>query len=81
MLSQLEFKLSVEKQYKDGIQKMVRLYQDEGDHRSQANAGRKLIESAQKIRLLEQALKRYADLHVGIGDDDAGDGNVLKTCP
>ena len=27
MLTQLEFKLSVEKQYKDGIEKMVRLYQ------------------------------------------------------
>ena len=31
MLSQLEFKLSVEKQYKDGIEKMVKLYQMEGD--------------------------------------------------
>ena len=38
MLSQLEFKLSVEKQYKDGIEKMVRLYQDEGDRKSRADA-------------------------------------------
>ncbi|KAK2790462.1 Serine/threonine kinase [Emmonsiellopsis sp. PD_33] len=66
MLSQLEFKLSVEKQYKDGIEKMVRLYQDEGDRKSRADAEGRRIESIQKIRLLKQALKRYEDLHVDI---------------
>ncbi len=76
MLSQLEFKLSVEKQYKAGIEKMVRLYQDEGDRKSRADAEGRRIESNQKIQLLQQALKRYADLHVGIGEDDAGDGKV-----
>lgn len=76
MLSQLEFKLSVEKQYKAGIEKMVRLYQDEGDRKSRADAEGRRIESNQKIQLLQQALKRYTDLHVGIGEDDAGDGEV-----
>lgn len=77
MLSQLEFKLSVEKQYKAGIEKMVRLYQDEGDRKSRADAEGKRIESNQKIQLLQQALKRYADLHVGIGEDDTGDGKII----
>lgn len=75
MLSQLEFKLSVEKQYKDGVEKMVRLYQDEGDRRSRADAEGRRIESNQKIQLLRQALKRYEDLHVEDNNADAPDGN------
>lgn len=75
MLSQLEFKLSVEKQYKAGIEKMVRLYQDEGDRKSRADAEGRRIESNQKIQLLKQALKRYEDLHVNIESaPDAPDG-------
>lgn len=75
MLSQLEFKLSVEKQYKDGVEKMVRLYQDEGDRRSRADADARRIESNQKIQLLKQALKRYEDLHVDMeSTNDAPDG-------
>lgn len=70
MLSQLEFKLSVEKQYKAGIEKMVRLYQDEGDRKSRADAEGRRIESNQKIQLLKQALKRYEDLHVDIESAD-----------
>lgn len=70
MLSQLEFKLSVEKQYKEGIEKMARLYQMEGDRRSRADADAKRIESNQKIQLLKQALKRYEDLHVDMDDED-----------
>ena len=75
MLSQLEFKLSVEKQYKDGVEKMVRLYQDEGDRKSKADAEGRRIESNQKIQLLKQALKRYEDLHVDMeSSNDAPDG-------
>lgn len=74
MLSQLEFKLSVEKQYKDGIEKMVRLYQMEGDRKSKQDAEAKRIESNQKIQLLKQALKRYEDLHIDIDGGDGGDG-------
>ena len=77
MLSQLEFKLSVEKQYKDGIEKMVKLYQMEGDRRSKADAEGKRVESNQKIQLLKQALRRYEDLHVvdtvDVADDDSLD--------
>ncbi|KAL9097010.1 MAG: hypothetical protein Q9165_000974 [Trypethelium subeluteriae] len=72
MLSQLEFKLSVEKQYKDGIEKMVRLYQLEGDRKSRADAEGRRIESNQKIQLLKQALKRYEDLHVDIESSSDG---------
>ncbi|KAI9803413.1 MAG: Serine/threonine kinase [Piccolia ochrophora] len=79
MLSQLEFKLSVEKQYKDGIEKMVRLYQIEGDRKSRADAEGRRIESNQKIQLLKQALKRYEDLHVDMESSaDAPDDDSLN---
>lgn len=74
MLSQIEFKLSVEKQYKEGIEKMAKLYQLEGDRRSRADAESKRVESTQKIQLLKQALKRYEDLHVDMDFDDDVDG-------
>lgn len=78
MLSQLEFKLSVEKQYKAGIEKMVRLYQDEGDRKSRADAEGRRIESNQKVQLLKQALKRYMDLHVGIDDSNEADDDSMN---
>jgi classical protein kinase C len=78
MLSQLEFKLSVEKQYKDGIEKMVRLYQMEGDRKSKQDAEAKRIESNQKIQLLKHSLKRYEDLHVDIEGDAGGDGRLQR---
>lgn len=78
MLSQLEFKLSVEKQYKDGIEKMVRLYQMEGDRKSKSDAEARRIESNQKIQLLKQALRRYEDLHVDIDGGEGGDDDSLS---
>jgi serine/threonine protein kinase len=78
MLSQLEFKLSVEKQYKAGIEKMVRLYQDEGDRKSRSDAEGRRIESNQKVQLLKQALKKYTDLHVDIDSADGGDDDSLN---
>ena len=75
MLKQLEFKLKVEKQYKDGIEKMVRLYQLEGDRKSRADAEARRVESTQKIQLLKQALKRYENLHVDMATPlDSKDG-------
>lgn len=64
MLHQLEFKLQVEMQYKRGIEKMVRLYQADGDKKSRADAEGKRVESEKKIQLLQTALKRYKTLHV-----------------
>ncbi|RMZ85554.1 hypothetical protein DV737_g577, partial [Chaetothyriales sp. CBS 132003] len=79
MLSQLEFKLSVEKQYKAGIEKMVRLYQDEGDRKSRSDAEGRRIESNQKVQLLKQALKKYTDLHVGDAEEaDDNDDDSLN---
>ncbi|KAA1101774.1 Serine/threonine kinase [Puccinia graminis f. sp. tritici] len=72
MLHHLEFKIAVENQYKNGIEKMLKLYQQEGDKKSRSEAERKRIESNQKMMLLTQALKRYKNLEVtGIKDDDA----------
>jgi hypothetical protein len=77
MLSQLEFKLNVEKQYLKGIEKMVQLYQMEGDRKSRADAAGRRIESTQKIQILKQALKRYEDLHIDMESSaDAPDGKI-----
>jgi len=76
MLSQLEFKLSVEKQYKEGIEKMIKLYQMEGDRKSRQDAESKHTDSGQKIQLLKQALKRYEDLHVDMDFGDEADGRL-----
>lgn len=75
MLSQLEFKLSVEKQYKEGIEKMLRLYSGMDDKKSRADAQAKSTESNQKIHLLKSALKRYEGLHVDMeSNQDVADG-------
>ena len=81
MLHQLEFKLQVEKQYKEGIAKMSTLYQADGDKKSRADAETKRVESDKKIALLQTALKAYKNLHVldDVEEDDAG-GNVLNLC-
>ena len=75
MLHQLEFKLQVEMQYKKGIEKMVKLYQADGDKKSRADAESKRVESEKKIQLLQAALKRYKNLHIlDDADDDDEDG-------
>lgn len=80
MLHQLEFKHQVEMQYKQGIDKMAKLYQADGDKKSKADAESKRIESDKKILLLESALKRYKNLHIlddVAEDDDNGQFRIL----
>ncbi|KAL3427375.1 calcium-independent protein kinase C [Phlyctema vagabunda] len=80
MLSQLEFKLNVEKQYLKGIEKMVQLYQMDGDRKNRADAAGRRIESTQKIQILKQALKRYEDLHIDMESTaDAPDDDSINT--
>jgi hypothetical protein len=79
MLSQLEFKLNVEQQYLKGIEKMVQLYQMEGDRKSRADAAARKTESTQKIQILKQALRRYEDLHIDIEGAAEGDDDSLNT--
>ncbi|KAK4049341.1 Serine/threonine kinase [Microbotryomycetes sp. JL221] len=64
MLHQLEFKLHVERQYKEGIDKMAKLYLVDGDKKARADTENKRIESRQKMVLLSQALKKYKTLDV-----------------
>ncbi|KAI1323030.1 hypothetical protein F5Y16DRAFT_384961 [Xylariaceae sp. FL0255] len=64
MLTQIKFKLDVEEQYLKGVEKMVQLYNMEGDRKSKADAAARRVESKQKIHLLRQALKRYEQLHI-----------------
>jgi hypothetical protein len=76
MLHQLEFKLQVEKQYKQGIDKMAKLYSADGDKKSKADAEAKKVESEKKIQLLNAALKRYKNLHIlddVMDNDEAGE--------
>ncbi|KAH7100378.1 hypothetical protein BKA62DRAFT_771645 [Auriculariales sp. MPI-PUGE-AT-0066] len=81
MLHQLEFKLQVERKYKEGIDKMVRLYQADGDKKSRMDADNKRIESEKKIHLLQSALKRYSRLHIlddAEEDEDLVPGESLE---
>lgn len=75
MLSQIQFKLNVEEQYLKGIEKMVQLYQMEGDKKSRADAAARRVESKQKIVLLKQALRRYEELHIDMDSSDSPDGS------
>lgn len=74
MLQQLEFKHKVELQYKQGIDKMARLYQAEGDKRSKAEAEANRYESDRKMQLLESSLKKYKNLRIldDVDDDEIG---------
>ncbi|KAL2267311.1 hypothetical protein VTJ83DRAFT_4588 [Remersonia thermophila] len=76
MLSQIQFKLNVEEQYQKGIDKMVQLYQLEGDKKSKADAAARRIESTQKIVLLKQALKRYEELHIDMDEEGPDDSSI-----
>ena len=80
MLSQIQFKLNVEEQYMKGIEKMVQLYQMEGDKKSKGDAASKRVESKQKIILLKQALRRYEELHIDMDSSDSPDGMTSKSC-
>jgi hypothetical protein len=79
MLSQIQFKLNVEDQYLKGVEKMVQLYDMEGDRKSKADASARRVESKQKIVLLKQALKRYEELHIDLDSSDGQDGNGALT--
>ncbi|KAF8517369.1 hypothetical protein BU17DRAFT_49890 [Hysterangium stoloniferum] len=79
MLHQLEFKLQVEKQYKNGIDKMAKLYQADHDKKSRQDVEMKKmeskrIESEAKIQLLQTALKQYKGLHI-LDDVEEEEGN------
>lgn len=78
MLSQIQFKLNVEEQYLKGVEKMVQLYQMEGDKKSRADAAARRVESKQKIVLLKQALKRYEELHIDIDSADSPDDDSIN---
>ncbi|KKY38279.1 putative protein kinase c [Diaporthe ampelina] len=78
MLSQIQFKLNVEEQYLKGVEKMVQLYQMEGDKKSRADAAARKVESKQKITLLKQALKRYEELHIDTDSAESSDDDSIN---
>ncbi|KAK9461554.1 Phototropin-1 [Lipomyces oligophaga] len=74
MIEQLAFKLSVEKQIKDGIEKLSNLYdRDKNDRRSRAQVTQQRAENTQKVQLLKMAYKRYMDLKIPLDnvEDDS----------
>jgi len=82
MLSQLEFKLSVEKQYEEGILKIMGSYKMDGDRKIRQEASARRIESAHKVQLLQRSLKKYEDLHVDVeSSEDIADGISNKSQP
>ncbi|KAL9061324.1 MAG: hypothetical protein Q9162_000198 [Coniocarpon cinnabarinum] len=78
MLSQLQFKLNVERQYKDGIEKIMGSYNMDGDRKIRNEAQSRRVESVQKITLLQQALKRYEDLHLDMESNDPADDDSMN---
>ncbi|KAE8257334.1 hypothetical protein A4X13_0g2422 [Tilletia indica] len=78
MLHQLEFKLQIEKQYRAGFEKMIKLYQAEGDRKSKQDAESKAKESHSKIMLLQQSLKRYQQLNVVEDTEDVDKSSSLE---
>ncbi|KAK0537256.1 Serine/threonine kinase [Tilletia horrida] len=78
MLHQLEFKLQIEKQYRAGFEKMIKLYQAEGDRKSRQDAESKAKESHSKIMLLQQSLKRYQQLNVVEDTEDTDKSSSLE---
>ncbi|KAG5362073.1 Protein kinase C-like protein [Yarrowia sp. C11] len=74
MLQQLEFKMSVEKNYKEGFENALRLYQRDPKKIQEIENMRK--ESLQKMGLLKKSLKRYQDMHIDI--DDAIDSDSIN---
>lgn len=75
MLSQLEFKLSVEKQYEEGIIKIMGSYKTDGDRKIRQEASQRRAESSHKVQLLQRSLKKYEDLHIDMeSQDDVADG-------
>ncbi|KIO16838.1 hypothetical protein M407DRAFT_85547, partial [Tulasnella calospora MUT 4182] len=75
MYHELEFKLSVEQQYRKATDNMLKLYQADGDKKILQDTRQKQWESNKKIQLLNIALKKYRNLHV-IEDDGEEDTPV-----
>ncbi|KAG8990674.1 Serine/threonine kinase [Tulasnella sp. 427] len=74
MYHELEFKLSVEQQYRKATDNMLKLYQADGDKKILQDTRQKQWESNKKIQLLNVALKKYRNLHVI--EDDGEDSPV-----
>ena len=70
---QLEFKLTVEQQYKKATDAMLRLYQADGDKKILQDTKLKQMESNKKIQLLQVALKKYRSLHILDEDNEEGE--------
>ncbi|KTW30847.1 protein kinase C-like protein [Pneumocystis carinii B80] len=81
MIQQLEPKLMVEKQVKNGFDKLINLYKNENDKKNKNEAEMKKAESEQKIQLLKRGLKRYKDLNVDVDkevQEDNENRNVFR---
>lgn len=76
MLQQLDYKLSLEKEYKRGIEKLERLYMADGDNDAAFKASTNLKYSTAKLGLLQYALKRYKDIQLDFDEQVEVQENV-----
>ncbi|KAI9594154.1 kinase-like domain-containing protein [Syncephalis fuscata] len=78
-MHEVAFKLDIEKKLREGTSKMHQLYQmDQGDKKNRNDAVNELMESTEKIRILNAALRRYQGLYITDMEDDEDDTGDSK---
>lgn len=77
-LHELEYKLDVEKTVLKGIRGMVDVLErtPSTDRKSRQDVQDKMLESTEKLGLLNSALRKYKSLYIGEGGDEDDYGNI-----
>lgn len=77
-LHELEYKLDVEKTVLKGIKGMVDVLErtPSTDRKSRLDVQDKMLESTEKLGLLNSALRKYKSLYIGEGGDEDDYGKV-----
>lgn len=82
-LHELEYKLDVEKTVLKGIRGMVEVLErtPSTDRKSRQDVQDKMLESTEKLGLLNSALRKYKSLYIGEGgdEDDYGKPFILHS--
>jgi hypothetical protein len=72
-LHELEYKLDVEKTVLKGIKGMMGVLESSADRKSRSDVYDKMLESTEKLGLLNSALRKYKSLYIGEGGEDDDD--------
>ncbi|KAI8973365.1 hypothetical protein BDF20DRAFT_837315 [Mycotypha africana] len=81
-LHELEYKVDVEKKVQEGIKNLYSILDSSStssaaDRKRKQELHEKQLESAEKLTLLNNAVKKYKDLYLGEEEDDEDDVNIL----